>query len=205
MTEQSNTPAPAAVAAVESKERFVDASDPFAQKFGIMNGKGQYVSRSYLKAYVECNCREPQGYVASTNGLSRTALIEYFVSDAFITECLAAGYITASKIGGRAGHSLLWKNVTEKPKVEPKATKTAATPVLPPAAPATDDPEAAAFAAAAAALPIDTAAMPPSAPATGAPANIDVSSVSTEARKTRRQRLAEEASRIMSNVESVPA
>jgi hypothetical protein len=135
----------------ESTANFIEATDPFAVLFGITNDHGRLISRSYLKAYVQCNCRLPDGFKDQPT-ISRKELFNDFVSDGYLTECVAAGIKTAGGIGKRASLDARWNRPAPvaKPKVaKPVIAKpTAATPIVAPltAEPPTDA-DAEAFAA----------------------------------------------------------
>jgi hypothetical protein len=96
------------------KSNFVSASDPFAVAFGIKNDKGQFISRSYLRAYIECWCRvedecnwyNPDGNVLD-NGvpMTRKYIIDHFASDKYLADHVGS---TGSNIGHECRLSTMW-------------------------------------------------------------------------------------------------
>jgi hypothetical protein len=191
----------------ESKENFVDADDPFAKKFGITGAGGRFISRSYTKAYVECNCRPAAGF-NDQPGMTRKQLFDYFSSDEYIAECVAAGVTTGSGIGKRAALDTRWNRPAKVEKPKAAAKPAAAKPAVAPTP-----------AAAVPAIPTDLTAVPdqigsdllafvanlttvavtdapaPEAPAPEAPAMTQAEKVASNsaARNTRRERLAQQA------------
>lgn len=89
-------------------------------KWGITNDRGDLVTESYLRRYVQCWCRAEHGYV-----LNRKANFEFFMSDEFIKPLVASGIKTASQIGKAASIHPRWGKIAETAKgVKPVTPKT---------------------------------------------------------------------------------
>lgn len=78
----------------------VDAADPKANKFGIVNGRGELVTTQYLARYIQCWCRQENGYVKN-----RKENFAYFMSNAFLSTCIG---MTASQVGKKASVDARW-------------------------------------------------------------------------------------------------
>lgn len=106
---------PVVVPVSKSKSHFAASpAAPEANKWGIVNGRGEVVTTAYLKAYVECSCRIPDGYVKD-----RVANMQYLMSDAFMSAC-KADKLTAAQVGKRASVDPRWglaKKVGKVPTV----------------------------------------------------------------------------------------
>lgn len=115
------------------------ADDAKANQYGICNERGELVTRQYLSRYIQCNCRQGNGFVAN-----RKENFAYFMSDAFLSECRG---MTANEVGRKAAASPRWGDGPAAAKAQAKALSAAVTHAAKPAGAtvtgATDDaPEA---------------------------------------------------------------
>jgi hypothetical protein len=76
------------------------AADEKANKFGILNSRGELVTNAYLSRYVQCWCRKEHGYVKD-----RKANFAYFMSDQFLATMVGK---TASQVGKAASLDARW-------------------------------------------------------------------------------------------------
>ena len=99
--------ATAQVAAKASALRkFAEANDPDANRYGIVNDRGQLVTNAYLSRYIQCWCRIPDGFVEN-----RKQNFAWFMSDEFLSQHVGS---TASKVGHAASQSDRWGSHNQK-------------------------------------------------------------------------------------------
>lgn len=88
-------------------QKFAEAGDGAANPYGITNSRGQIVTNGYLSRYIQCWCRQGDGFVKN-----RKENFAYFMSDAFLSQHVGK---TASQIGKAASIDARW-GLTPKPK-----------------------------------------------------------------------------------------
>ena len=88
-------------------QKFAEAGDDAANPYGVTNSRGQVVTNGYLSRYIQCWCRQGDGFTKN-----RKENFAYFMSDAFLSQ--HAGK-TASQIGKAASIDARW-GLTPKPK-----------------------------------------------------------------------------------------
>ena len=88
-------------------QKFAEAGDDAANPYGITNSRGQIVTNGYLSRYIQCWCRQGDGFTKD-----RKANFTYFMSDEFLSQHVGK---TASQIGKAASISPRW-GTAPKPK-----------------------------------------------------------------------------------------
>lgn len=100
----------AAPVARKGFQKFAEAGDDAANPYGITNSRGQVVTNGYLSRYIQCWCRQGDGYVKD-----RKANFTYFMSDAFLSQHVGK---TASQIGKAASTDARWGLTPKTKKVD---------------------------------------------------------------------------------------
>jgi hypothetical protein len=111
--------APAAQKVGQTFRKFAQAGDNDANIFGITNNRGEIVTNSYLRRYIQCWCRAPHGYTKN-----RKANFDYFMSEEFLSLHIGK---TASQIGKAASSDARWGLVKPAPAPADEPADEAAT------------------------------------------------------------------------------
>lgn len=100
-------------------QKFAESEqDEKANQYDIRNERGDLVTRAYLSRYIQCNCRQGNGFVAN-----RKENFAYFMSDAFLSECRG---MTANEVGRKAAADPRWGDGPATVKAQAKALSAAA-------------------------------------------------------------------------------
>jgi hypothetical protein len=99
-TEAVATTAQAVESSRSSFRKFASAGDKDANPYGITNSRGEIVTSAYLRRYVQCWCRQGDGFVKNRN-----ENFAYFDSPEFLGQHVGK---TASQIGKIASQDERW-------------------------------------------------------------------------------------------------
>ena len=89
--------------------------------WGIVNKEGKSITPSYIKAYIMCACRIPDGFALTTEGKDepsqslRTRLFRFYMSDEFLVPLAKQG-LNACTIGDCAAIDGRWVEAGCKPQ-----------------------------------------------------------------------------------------